>query len=157
MGLSVEATPIALEQLIEKHQTWWPAPWRACLGANSDVEDIAQQVFIRVWKKRRVGMSRGQDSRPGYWKIRVISFSTSYAVQASRACSTSAGSGVEDPPLKDERTWLRMFPAGRELQRTNRRSNPPAFRTQRMALVLRRYEQLIMSNCRAFSTSQFPL
>src|SRR5207244_10633219 len=40
----------AFEQLIEKHQTLVAGTVARMLGSNSDVDDIAQQVFIRVWK-----------------------------------------------------------------------------------------------------------
>src|SRR6266566_3949702 len=40
----------AFEELIEKHQSLVAGTVARMLGSNSDVEDIAQQVFIRVWK-----------------------------------------------------------------------------------------------------------
>src|ERR1700731_1940777 len=40
----------AFEQLIERHQTLVAGTVARMLGSNSDVDDIAQQVFIRVWK-----------------------------------------------------------------------------------------------------------
>src|SRR6266702_2446525 len=40
----------AFEHLIEKHQTLVAGTVARMLGSSSDVEDIAQQVFIRVWK-----------------------------------------------------------------------------------------------------------
>src|SRR5882762_9797882 len=43
----------AFEELIEKHQALVAGTVARMLGSNSDVEDIAQQVFIRVWKSAR--------------------------------------------------------------------------------------------------------
>src|SRR6478672_2241976 len=40
----------AFEQLIERHQALVAGTVARMLGSNADVEDIAQQVFIRVWK-----------------------------------------------------------------------------------------------------------
>src|ERR1700726_324334 len=40
----------AFEQIIERHQSLVAGTVARMLGSNSDVEDIAQQVFIRVWK-----------------------------------------------------------------------------------------------------------
>src|SRR6202795_4711625 len=40
----------AFETLIERHQSLVAGTVARMLGSNSDVEDIAQQVFIRVWK-----------------------------------------------------------------------------------------------------------
>src|SRR5258707_80458 len=43
----------AFEQLIAKHQTLVAGTVARMLGSSSDVEAIAQQVFIRVWKSAR--------------------------------------------------------------------------------------------------------
>ena len=40
----------AFEQLVEGHQALVTGTVARMLGNNSDVEDLAQQVFIRVWK-----------------------------------------------------------------------------------------------------------
>src|SRR5256714_14471424 len=41
---------VAFEQLVERHQALVAGTVARMLGSNSDVEDIAQQGFIRVWK-----------------------------------------------------------------------------------------------------------
>src|SRR5438874_13280610 len=43
----------AFEQLIEKHQALVAGTVARMLGSNSDVEENAQQGFIRLWKKAR--------------------------------------------------------------------------------------------------------
>src|SRR5437870_13610768 len=43
----------AFEELIDRHQSLVAGTVARMLGSNSDVEDIAQQVFIRVWKSAR--------------------------------------------------------------------------------------------------------
>src|SRR6266545_2146228 len=53
MRLIGRGDTIALEELIEKHQALVAGTVARMLGSNSDVEDIAQQVFIRVWKSAR--------------------------------------------------------------------------------------------------------
>src|SRR5205823_5863957 len=53
MQLIGRGDTIALEQLIGKHQALVAGTVARMLGSNSDVEDIAQQVFIRVWKSAR--------------------------------------------------------------------------------------------------------
>src|SRR5437764_2867634 len=40
----------AFEELIERHQSLVIGTVARMLGSNSEVEDIAQQVFVRVWK-----------------------------------------------------------------------------------------------------------
>src|SRR5713101_7481578 len=41
------------EELVDRHQSLVAGTVARMLGSNSDVEDIAQQVFIRVWKSAR--------------------------------------------------------------------------------------------------------
>src|SRR3954453_19572096 len=43
----------AFEQLVERHQALVAGTIGHMLGNNSDVEDLAQQVFIRVWKSAK--------------------------------------------------------------------------------------------------------
>jgi RNA polymerase sigma-70 factor (ECF subfamily) len=50
MQLSGGGDMQAFEQLVERHQTLVAGTVGRMLGDNSDVEDLAQQVFIRVWK-----------------------------------------------------------------------------------------------------------
>src|SRR5438105_13854818 len=40
----------AFERLVERHQALVVGTVGRMLGSNSDVEDVAQQVFVRVWK-----------------------------------------------------------------------------------------------------------
>src|SRR2546428_14052915 len=50
MRLVSEGDTSAFEELVERHQALVAGTVARMLGSNSDVEDIAQQVFIRVWK-----------------------------------------------------------------------------------------------------------
>src|SRR5438046_8738789 len=43
----------AFEKLIERHQSLVAGTVARMVGSNSDVEDIAQHVFIRFWKRAR--------------------------------------------------------------------------------------------------------
>jgi len=93
MWLIGRGDTIALEQLIEKHQTLVAGTVARMLGSNSDVEDIAQQVFIRVWKSARRYVPRARFTT---WLLKItrnLVFNELRPCQASRACSTSAGSG----------------------------------------------------------------
>src|ERR1700747_2694334 len=53
MRLGSRGDTSAFEQLIERHQALVAGTVARMLSSNSDVEDIAQQVFIRVWKSAR--------------------------------------------------------------------------------------------------------
>ena len=50
MRLVADGDTTAFEQLVERHQALVAGTVARMLSSNSDVEDIAQQVFIRVWK-----------------------------------------------------------------------------------------------------------
>src|SRR5713101_5164826 len=50
MGLVGTGDTQAFEELIDRHQSLVAGTVARMLGSNSEVEDIAQQVFIRVWK-----------------------------------------------------------------------------------------------------------
>src|SRR5881392_2816876 len=43
----------AFEELVERHQRLVVGTVARMLGSNSDVEDIAQQVFVRVWRSAK--------------------------------------------------------------------------------------------------------
>src|SRR3979409_1685495 len=53
MELVSAGETVAFEQLVERHQRLVVGTVARMLGNNSDVEDIAQQVFVRVWKSAK--------------------------------------------------------------------------------------------------------
>src|SRR5438034_10401118 len=58
----------AFEQLIERHQSLVAGTGARMLGSNSDVEDIGQQVFIRVWKSARRYVARAKFTA---WRLKI--------------------------------------------------------------------------------------
>ena len=64
MGLVSAGETAAFEELVERHQRLVVGTVARMLGNNSDVEDIAQQVFVRVWKSARRYVPRA-NLRPG--------------------------------------------------------------------------------------------
>src|ERR1043166_9098989 len=50
MELVARGDTAAFEKLIERHQALVVGTVARMLGSNSDVEDLAQQVFLRVWR-----------------------------------------------------------------------------------------------------------
>lgn len=50
MAKAASGDVAAFEQLVERHQALVIGTVGRMLGNNSDVEDVAQQVFVRVWK-----------------------------------------------------------------------------------------------------------
>jgi RNA polymerase sigma-70 factor (ECF subfamily) len=133
----------AFEQLIEKHQALVAGTVARMLGSNSDVEDIAQQVFIRVWKSARRYVPRAKFTT---WLLKItrnLVFNEMRRTKRRSHVPLQAEAGVEDLPLKDE---TNLAPDASlletELLRTIEQAILQLPETQRMALVLRRYEQL---------------
>ena len=133
----------AFEQLIEKHRALVAGTVARMLGSNSDVEDIAQQVFIRVWKSARRYVPRAKFTT---WLLKItrnLVFNEMRRTKRRAHVPLQPEPGVEDPPLKDEANLApdaSLLEA--ELQRTIEEAVLQLPETQRLALVLRRYEQL---------------
>ena len=133
----------AFEELIQKHQALVAGTVARMLGSNSDVEDIAQQVFIRVWKSARRYVPRAKFTT---WLLKItrnLVFNEMRRTKRHAQVPLQPEPGAEDPPMKDE---MILAPDASlletELQRTIEQAILQLPETQRMALVLRRYEQL---------------
>jgi len=133
----------AFEELIEKHQALVAGTVARMLGSNSDVEDIAQQVFIRLWKSARRYVPRAKFTT---WLLKItrnLVFNEMRRTKRRAHVRLQSEPGAEDPPVKDE---MNLAPDASlletELQRTIEEAILQLPETQRMALVLRRYEQL---------------
>ena len=133
----------AFEALVEKHQALVAGTVARMLGSNSDVEDIAQQVFIRVWKSARRYVPRAKFTT---WLLKItrnLVFNELRRTKRRAQVPLQPETGVEDPPLKDD---MNLAPDASlletELQRTIEEAILQLPDAQRLALVLRRYEQL---------------
>src|SRR5207253_8184535 len=113
------------------------------LRSNSDVEDITQKIFIRVCKSARRYVTRAKFTT---WLLKItrnLVFNELRRAKRHAHVPLQAEPGAEDPPLKDEANLApdsSLLEA--ELQRTIEGAILQLPETQRMALVLRRYEQL---------------
>lgn len=143
MGLVCRGDAQAFEHLIEKHQALVAGTVARMLGSSSDVEDIAQQVFIRVWKSARRYVPRAKFTT---WLLKItrnLVFNEMRRTKRRPHVPLQPEQGAEEPPLRDE-----MNPAPdaslleSELQQAIEEAIQRLPETQRMALVLRRYEQL---------------
>src|SRR5437879_13550943 len=103
MQLIGRGDTIALEQLIEKHQALVAGTVARMLGSNSDVEDIAQQVFIRVWKSARRYVPRAKFTT---WLLKItrnLVFNQLRRAKRPAHVPLQQEPGAEDHhPLKDE-------------------------------------------------------
>jgi len=134
---------VAFEKLIERHQALVAGTIARMLGSNSEVEDIAQQVFIRVWKSAGRYVARAKFTT---WLLKITRNLVFNELRRSKRhprvlVQTEADS--EARPLKDETaqspdaTLLES-----ELQKAIESAVLLLPETQRMALILRRYEEL---------------
>jgi len=133
----------AFEELIERHQSLVAGTVARMLGSNSDVEDIAQQVFIRVWKSARRYVPRAKFTT---WLLKItrnLVFNELRRSKRHALVPLQSEPGAEEFPLKDEKnlppdaSLLEV-----ELQQAIEDAIMQLPESQRIALILRRYEQL---------------
>src|SRR5205807_3262119 len=138
MGLVGNGDTIAFERLVERHQALVAGTIARMLGSNSDVEDIAQQVFIRVWKSASRYVARAKFTT---WLLKItrnLVFNELRRAKRHPHVALQSETGVEDPPLKDE---TNLAPDASllesELQQVIEEAIQRLPESQRMALVLR--------------------
>ena len=143
MRLVAQGDTSAFEEVIERHQALVAGTAARMLGSNSDVEDIAQQVFIRVWKSARRYVPRAKFTT---WLLKItrnLVFNELRRAKRRAQVPLQSEPGTEEIPLKDE---TNPAPDASlledELQRAIEEAIMQLPESQRMALVLRRYEQL---------------
>jgi len=133
----------AFEELIERHQSLVAGTVARMLGSNSDVEDIAQQVFIRVWKSARRYVPRAKFTT---WLLKItrnLVFNELRRSKRHALVPLQSEPGAEEFPLKDEKNAAPDASLlETELQQAIEDAIMQLPESQRMALVLRRYEQL---------------
>jgi len=133
----------AFEKVVERHQALVAGTAARMLGSNSDVEDIAQQVFIRVWKSARRYVPRAKFTT---WLLKItrnLVFNELRRAKRRAQIPLQSDPGAEEIQLKDE---TNLAPDASLLENELRQAIEEAImqlpESQRMALVLRRYEQL---------------
>jgi RNA polymerase sigma-70 factor, ECF subfamily len=133
----------AFEELVGRHQRLVVGTVARMLGNNSEVEDIAQQVFVRVWKSAKRYVPRAKFTT---WLLKIT---RNLVFNELRRRSRHAHMPLqlepeeEERPMKDERA---MAPDAALLEQELQRAIDTAIaqlpETQRMAVVLRRYDDL---------------
>jgi RNA polymerase sigma-70 factor (ECF subfamily) len=143
MRLVAGGDTTAFEQLIERHQALVAGTVARMLGSNSEVEDISQQVFIRVWKSAGRYVARAKFTT---WLLKItrnLVFNEMRRAKRHPHLPMQIEPEADEIPLKDEATatpdatLLQV-----ELQAAIEKAITLLPETQRMALVLRRYEEL---------------
>src|SRR5438876_2556440 len=143
MRLVSQGDTSAFEELVERHQALVAGTVARMLGSNSDVEDIAQQVFIRVWKSASRYVPRAKFTT---WLLKItrnLVFNELRRTKRRAQVPLESEASADEPALKDERN---QAPDASLLEVELRKAIEEAImhlpETQRMAMVLRRYEQL---------------
>src|SRR5205814_3958752 len=140
MELVARGDTAAFEVLIERHQALVVGTVARMLGSNSDVEDLAQQVFLRVWRSAGRYVPRAKFTT---WLLKItrnLVFNEMRRAKRHAHVPLQPEPGAEDPPLKDDANLApdsSLLEA--ELQRTIEGAILQLPETQRMELVLRRY------------------
>jgi RNA polymerase sigma-70 factor (ECF subfamily) len=143
MQLVARGDTAAFEELIERHQMLVAGTIARMLGSNSEVEDLAQQVFIRVWKSAPRYVAKAKFTT---WLLKIarnLVFNEMRRSKRRAQMPMQIEPDAEEIPLKDESS-----PAPdasllqSELQEAIDRAITALPEMQRMALVLRRYEEL---------------
>jgi RNA polymerase sigma-70 factor (ECF subfamily) len=133
----------AFEELIERHQALVAGTVARMLGSNSDVEDIAQQVFIRVWKSASRYVPRAKFTT---WLLKItrnLVFNELRRTKRHAHVALQTEPNTDELPLKDE---AGAAPDAslleKELQQAIEQAITNLPETQRLALILRRYDEL---------------
>jgi len=143
MGLASTGDMAAFEALVERHQRLVVGTVARMLGTNSDAEDIAQQVFVRVWKNAKRYEPRAKFTT---WLLKItrnLVFNELRRRARHPAVPLQSETEEEERPLKDETavppdaTLLEH-----ELQEAVDAAIAQLPEAQRMAVILRRYEEL---------------
>ncbi len=134
----------AFEALVERHQFRIVGTVAKMLGGESDAEDIAQQVFIRVWQS---APRYNPSAKFTTWLLTItrnLVFNEMRRRQRARLVPLDPGD-ADRAPVGHADVSARSAPeeiADAELQDAITRAIASLPETQRMAVVLRRFEEM---------------
>ena len=131
----------AFGQLVERHQALVIGTVARMLGNNSDIEDVAQQVFIRVWKSARRYTPTAKFTTWLLTITRNLVFNEARRRKRHPGIALDSHEGNESLSLPDQ---ARSAPDEALLERELENAIDHAILSlperQRLALVLRRYQ-----------------
>lgn len=143
MQLVSAGEAVAFEELVERHQRLVLGTVARMLGNNSDVEDIAQQVFVRVWKSAKRYVPRAKFTT---WLLKItrnLVFNELRRRSRHAHLPLQVEAEGDERPLKDEHaTTPDASLLEQELQHAIETAIAQLPETQRLAVVLRRYDEL---------------
>ena len=133
----------AFRQLVIRHQDMIVGTVTKMLGNSSDSEDIAQLVFIRVWKHARRYKPDNKFTTYLYTIMRNLVYNETRRRARKKTVSTNQREDEhhlqhpDDPSAQPDSTLLNV-----ELQNAIDSAISALPENQRLAVVLRRYENL---------------
>lgn len=133
----------AFRHLVERHQHAVVGTVAKMLGNSSEAEDIAQQVFLRIWRNAKRYRPDAKFTTYLFTITRNLVFNETRRRSRKKEFSLdereeSANLSIEGDPTRQPDAELLQA----ELQRAVDGAIASLPETQRMAVVLRRYEQL---------------
>jgi RNA polymerase sigma-70 factor (ECF subfamily) len=143
MALVSDGDSAAFEELVERHQRLVIGTVSRMLGNHSEAEDIAQQVFVRVWKSAKRYVPRAKFTT---WLLKItrnLVFNELRRRSRHAQVSLQSETEEEERPIRDEHA---IAPDASMLEQELQKAIDSAIarlpETQRMAVILRRYEEL---------------
>jgi len=135
----------ALQELIEVHQHRIIGTVAKMLGDESDAEDIAQQVFIRVWRSAPRYQPSAKFTTWLYKITRNLVFNELRRRKRHPAQSLDAVPGDDERPLQAADVSSKppdITLLDEEMQAAIQQAIDELPETQRMAIILRRYDDV---------------
>src|SRR3954462_14650653 len=143
MQLAGAGDTAAFEQIVERHQRLVIGTVGRMLGTHADAEDIAQQVFVRVWRNANRYVPQAKFTT---WLLKItrnLVFNELRRRSRHPQVPLQAEAEEEERPLKDDPA---IAPDAslleQELQEAVDAEIANLPETQRMAVILRRYQEL---------------
>ena len=133
----------AFRQLVERHQNAVIGTVAKMLGNPSEAEDIAQQVFLRIWRHAKRYRPDAKFTTYLYKITRNLVFNETRRKSRKKEVSSDEREENSNQLIQanpDRQPDAELLQA--ELQRAVDEAIASLPETQRMAVVLRRYEQL---------------
>lgn len=133
----------AFRELVERHQNAVIGTVAKMLGNASESEDIAQQVFLRIWRNAKRYRPDAKFTTYLFTITRNLVFNESRRKSRKKEVSSDEREENSNCPVEaspDRQPDAELLQA--ELQQAVDAAIASLPETQRMAVVLRRYEQL---------------
>jgi RNA polymerase sigma-70 factor, ECF subfamily len=145
MALIKHGDPDAFRSLVETHQHRVIGTVAKMLSDDTEAEDIAQQVFVRVWKSAHRYEPTAKFTTWLYKITRNLVFNELRRRKRHPATSLDATTGEDDRPMQTADTSVKapdVFVLEDEMHTAIQRAIDELPETQRMAVILRRYDDI---------------